>query len=100
MALNGSGSAAGLRALVTGAGSGIGRAASEALVGAGAQVAGLDRAEVAVEGVLPLHADVTDGAAVNVAVRRAGAELGGLDVLVNAAGIGAVGDIEANDDEE
>jgi NAD(P)-dependent dehydrogenase (short-subunit alcohol dehydrogenase family) len=100
MALNGSGSAAGLRALVTGAGSGIGRAASEALAAAGASVAGLDRAEVDVDGVLALRADVTDRAAVEAAVQRAGAELGGLDVLVNAAGIGAVGDIEANDDEE
>jgi NAD(P)-dependent dehydrogenase (short-subunit alcohol dehydrogenase family) len=100
MALNGSGSAAGLRALVTGAGSGIGRAASEALAAAGARVAGLDRVDIELEGVLPLLADVTDGAAVERAVARAGSELGGLDVVVNAAGIGAVGDVEANDDEE
>jgi NAD(P)-dependent dehydrogenase (short-subunit alcohol dehydrogenase family) len=100
MALNGNGSAAGLRALVTGAGSGIGRAAAEALEHAGARVAGLDRDKFELDGVLQLWADVTDGAAVLAAVARTAAELGGIDVLVNAAGIGAVGAVEANDDEE
>jgi NAD(P)-dependent dehydrogenase (short-subunit alcohol dehydrogenase family) len=100
MALNGSCSAAGLRALVTGAGSGIGRAATEALSAAGARVAGLDRDAVDLEGVVQLHADVTDDAAVAAAVAHAVAELGGLDVLVNAAGIGVTGDVEANDDAE
>jgi NAD(P)-dependent dehydrogenase (short-subunit alcohol dehydrogenase family) len=97
---NGGSSPAGLRALVTGAGSGIGRATAEALVAAGARVAGLDRDGFELDGVLALRADVADGAAVAVAVRRAGEELGGLDAVVNAAGIGAVGDVAANDDEE
>jgi 2-keto-3-deoxy-L-fuconate dehydrogenase len=87
-----------LRALVTGAASGIGRATAGALAAAGARVAGLDRDLVAVDGVLPLQADVTDGSSIAAAVETAVQELGGLDVVVNAAGIGVIGDIEANDD--
>src|SRR4051812_10581850 len=89
-----------LRALVTGAASGIGRATAVALAAAGARVAGLDRDAVAADGLLPLQADVTDGASVSAAVEAAVEELGGLDVVVNAAGIGVVGDIEANTDDE
>jgi NAD(P)-dependent dehydrogenase (short-subunit alcohol dehydrogenase family) len=90
----------GLRALVTGAASGIGRASAVALVAAGARVAGLDRDPVAADGVLALQADVTDGASVTAAVDAAVGELGGLDVVVNAAGIGVIGDIEANTEDE
>ena len=89
-----------LRALVTGAASGIGRASAVALGAAGARVAGLDRDPVAADGVLALQADVTDGASVTAAVEAAVAELGGLDVVVNAAGIGVIGDIEANTEDE
>jgi NAD(P)-dependent dehydrogenase (short-subunit alcohol dehydrogenase family) len=47
-----------------------------------------------------VRADVTDDAAVRAAVGSAVAALGGLDVLVNNAGIGAQGGVEANDDAE
>jgi NAD(P)-dependent dehydrogenase (short-subunit alcohol dehydrogenase family) len=50
--------------------------------------------------VLALQADVTDGASVTAAVDAAVGELGGLDVVVNAAGIGVIGDIEANTEDE
>ena len=43
---------------------------------------------------------MTDDAAVRLAVEQAVAALGGLDVLVNNAGIGAQGGVEANDDAE
>jgi 2-keto-3-deoxy-L-fuconate dehydrogenase len=45
-------------------------------------------------------ADVTDDAAVRAAVSAAAEALGGIDVLVNNAGIGAIGTVEDNDDDE
>jgi 2-keto-3-deoxy-L-fuconate dehydrogenase len=95
---------AALRALVTGAASGIGLAVVEALVEAGATVAALDRA-VPTDGTLPaavlaLEADVTDDAAVRRAIGTAVAHLGGLDVVVNSAGIGAQGTVVDSADEE
>ncbi|MEU0596864.1 SDR family oxidoreductase [Streptomyces sp. NPDC006393] len=91
----------GLRALVTGGASGIGRATATLLAERGARVAVLDLDPSFVdEPLLAFRADVTDDASVREAVAAAGTELGGLDVLVNNAGIGAQGTVEDNDDEE
>ncbi|MBO0829629.1 MAG: SDR family oxidoreductase [Streptosporangiales bacterium] len=86
----------GVRALVTGGASGIGAATAELFADRGAHVAVLDRTPV--DGAFV--ADVTDDAQVRTAVDAAADWLGGLDVLVNCAGIGARGDISANDDAE
>jgi len=91
---------AGLAALVTGGASGIGAATADLLAERGARVAVLDRADLSGSPHLGLTCDVTDRAAVDAAVERAAAELGGLDVLVNNAGVGATGDVTANDDDE
>ncbi|TCR20153.1 SDR family oxidoreductase [Streptomyces sp. BK205] len=91
----------GLKALVTGGASGIGRATAELLAARGAQVAVLDLDPTSVDKpLLAYRADVTDDASVRAAVAAAAADLGGLDVLVNNAGIGAQGTVADNDDAE
>jgi len=91
----------GIRALVTGGASGIGAAVAQTLRERGAAVAVLDRDVASVgDGLVAVEADVTDDAAVRAAVATAIERLGGLDVLVNNAGIGAQGDVAANDDAE
>ncbi|MDP9366347.1 MAG: SDR family NAD(P)-dependent oxidoreductase, partial [Chloroflexota bacterium] len=84
-------------AIVTGAGSGVGRATALALAGAGMAVALVGRrreplaataALIEVRGgrALEVPADVADETAVEDAVERTVAELGGIDALVAAAG--------------
>ncbi|MFD7280941.1 SDR family NAD(P)-dependent oxidoreductase [Streptomyces sp. NPDC059862] len=91
----------GLKALVTGGASGIGRATAELLAERGAQVAVLDLDPSSVEKpLLAFRADVTDDASVREAVAAAVADLAGLDVVINNAGIGAQGTVEDNDDAE
>ncbi|MFI6274017.1 SDR family NAD(P)-dependent oxidoreductase [Streptomyces sp. NPDC050988] len=91
----------GLKALVTGGASGIGRATAELLASRGAQVAVLDLDPSSVDKpLLGYQADVTDDESVRRAVAAAVADLGGLDVLINNAGIGAQGTVEDNDDED
>ncbi|MCA1695463.1 MAG: SDR family oxidoreductase, partial [Actinobacteria bacterium] len=84
------------RVLVTGATSGLGRAMAQALAQAGARVAVTSRhreraqataAELG-SGALGLELDVRDSSSVSAAVDGAYGTLGGLDVLVNNAGIG------------
>lgn len=73
----------GKRALVTGAAGGIGRSTVELLAAEGAAVVGVDlRAAADV-----LSCDVGDAESVKAAVAAAAEQLGGLDVLVNVAGI-------------
>ncbi|GAA1483970.1 SDR family NAD(P)-dependent oxidoreductase [Brachybacterium fresconis] len=92
---------AGLTALVTGGGAGIGAATIEALRTRGAATAALDLdPSGAPAGAVQIQVDVTDSAAVQAAVDRAAAELGGIDIVINNAGIGAQGQVEANDDAE
>jgi len=91
----------GLSALVTGGASGIGLATAQLLASRGAQVAVLDRDLTELAAPLRgFEADVRDRASVVRAVDAAAAELGGLDVVVNNAGVSAVGTVEENDDEE
>jgi 2-keto-3-deoxy-L-fuconate dehydrogenase len=89
----------GIRALVTGGASGIGLATARLLTERGAAVACLDVADPP-EPLYGVRADVRDDAQVRTAVGQAVDHLGGLDVLINNAGIGAQGTVEDNDDAE
>jgi NAD(P)-dependent dehydrogenase (short-subunit alcohol dehydrogenase family) len=89
-----------MRALVTGGASGIGYAAAERLLAHGAAVAVLDLRGSGPSGTELFAADVTDDASVRAAVENAAARLGGLDVVVNNAGVGAQGTVADNDDAE
>lgn len=91
----------GLAALVTGGSSGIGRATAIALRSRGATVAALDLSvDDLPDGIVGYRTDVTDRRSVEDAVNSAAADFGRLDIVVNSAGISAVGDIAANDDAE
>jgi phthalate 3,4-cis-dihydrodiol dehydrogenase len=84
----------GKRALVAGAGSGIGRAVLEAFREEGARIAAMEldnhkaeRVTVELPGCVVSPGDATKMADARAAVRQAAEALGGLDVLVNCVGI-------------
>lgn len=102
---------AGQAAIVTGASSGIGRATAAKLAAAGVSVLAVGRNETSL-GLLvsaargpeavpiePFVADLTDPASAARIVQAATDRFGGLDVLVNAAGLISMGTIENTSDE-
>lgn len=92
---------AGLRAIVTGGASGIGAAIAGALADRGACVAVLDINTVSADArYLPFTCDVANSKSVNAAVAAAAEAMGGIDIVINNAGIGAQGTVADNDDDE
>lgn len=99
-------------AVVTGASSGIGRETAYALAEAGADVTLAARSEDAIEELaanirentaadaLAVPTDVTEEAAVEALVEETVDTFGGLDVLVNNAGIARGSDVEEMETEE
>lgn len=88
----------GLVAIVTGGASGIGLAAATELASRGATVAVLDLNPEVDAPLIGFKADVSDRASVNAAVAAVVELFGGIDVVVNNAGIGAIGTVVDNDD--
>ena len=88
-------------AVVTGAGSGLGRATALALTKAGARVAVLDRNAGAAKSVvdeagataIPVTVDVADRASVTAAITEVSEAFGRVDICVNAAGIPTPGKV-------
>lgn len=88
-------------AIVTGGASGIGAATAALLSERGARVAILDRDLTGVpDEYFGAVCDVSDTAQVDAAVAAVVEHFGSLDIVMNNAGIGAAGDIAANDDDE
>jgi short-subunit dehydrogenase len=84
-------------ALLTGASSGIGKAAATALAKAGYRVVGTSRRATPGEvrdGVRMVACDVTSDESVTATVAQVHAELGRIDLLVNNAGVGVTGAAE------
>lgn len=91
----------GLVAVVTGGASGIGAAVARQLGERGARVAVLDLdPSGAADGMLAIRTDVGDDASVRAAIAEVVAQFGGIDIVINNAGIGAQGTVEDNPDEE
>lgn len=92
---------AGRRVVVTGAASGIGRATALLFAREGARLALFDRdasglAHTAQQtGGIAIEVDVSNETSVAAAAQRAAAALGGIDGVVNAAGIMRIGPMEA-----
>ena len=94
----------GRAALITGAGSGIGRATAELFAGEGAAVAILDRDEEAADAAAsaisttgaeahPVVGDVSSSDEIARAVDRAARLLGRIDIVYNNAGVGSTGSV-------
>ena len=87
----------GFRFVVTGGASGIGHAIATAALQRGALVTVLDLdPSTAPAGAIAQRADVADDGSIAEAVQRAAEAMGGIDVVVNNAGIGAQGTVETN----
>ncbi len=85
--------------VITGTASGIGAESARLFAAEGARVIGIDLATEGAEGALTIQADVSDEAQVAAAYARIGREFGGIDVLMNNAGINPTDDTSVLDTE-
>ena len=91
----------GLTAIVTGGASGIGNATALLLHSRGAKVAVLDlNIEGLADGLTGFVADVSSRESVDAAIAAVAEWAGGIDIVINNAGISAIGTVEENSDAE
>ncbi len=90
----------GVRVVVTGGVSGIGAAVTSHLREQGGDVVVLDRAAGDADRSRFVLADLSNADQVLVAIDDAARMMGGIDVLINNAGIGAIGDVTEATEEE
>ena len=91
----------GLTAVVTGAGSGIGLAVSKKLKASGATVVGLDLNVGEFQGVGSwIKCDIGSDESVGLAFAEISKSIRVIDILINNAGIGAIGTVESSSTEE
>jgi NAD(P)-dependent dehydrogenase (short-subunit alcohol dehydrogenase family) len=97
----------GMKAVVTGAAGGIGEAVSLLFAKHGAEVlavdlpdSGLEQAFRRRDSIITLPQDVTAGDATDVITEAVAKRLGGLDILVNSAGVCPVASVESLTDED
>ena len=101
---------AGCRAIVTGASSGIGRALAAQLYDSGVELVItarradrlrelIDEVQVPGRRMIPIDGDITDAELRRSLVQTAADELGGLDIVVNNAGVGAIGPFAEADEQ-
>ncbi|AIY02881.1 oxidoreductase [Arthrobacter sp. PAMC 25486] len=90
-----------LTAVVTGGSSGIGAAIAAKLQAMGANISVLDlNPENLPAGQLGFTCNVADDDSVKAAITGTVEAFGGVDIVINNAGIGAIGTVETNDDAE
>jgi len=84
---------AGKVAIVTGGASGLGSATALALAAAGASPIALDFDDSSANGIDDIRCDVSDPASVEAAIAHVMAKAGRIDICINCAGIGGIGQI-------
>lgn len=91
----------GLTAVISGSGSGIGLATAELMARRGATVVGLDLHQGSLPGDLKwIRCDVRSNKEIEKAFRAIESKVGHIDIVVNCAGVGAVGSIETASEDD
>lgn len=86
--------------LITGASSGFGLATAKKFAAAGYRVFGASRRPIAEEGIEHIVMDVRDKVSVEQGVKHIAEQAGGIDIVVNNAGMGIGGSLEMATEEE
>lgn len=88
------------KVIITGGSSGLGLATGLMMRARGDSVTSLDLQSPLGRGIDFQEVDVASDASVAAGVAAAAATMGGIDIVVNSAGVSSGGDVEANSDEE